>query len=191
MKPFEILDLKGKGMNVAKHARARWAQRIDMPPEYEHITKEVLEALDGSEFIWEDEKGASFFINKEYIIFLVDLKDNTVITLYPVDYGLPEDINEDITFSLIEKLIKKSREIENLEDEQWENRAEINKERDLIENDIKQLERQIQFLRSELNTLNAEEEKLDRQLDAKQGEYQNLAYQLTYSKSYKIDKLKK
>lgn len=176
-------------MNITKHARERFCERFNDTFTPEAIEKSILEAFEGSEFIAKGRDGKSFFINSEHTIFVIEEQNKTIVTLYPVDYGFSDDINKQIAVSLVEKLTEKKEMLEDMEYVIREQKEKYQKQRDMFDADILLFEAKLNKLRSQQKTILNQEDALDKELDLAKAEISTLAYQLTYSKNYKMELL--
>ena len=177
-------------LNVTKHARERWIERVN-PEAGDVAEKELLNSLEKASFIWEDKDGTSFFIDKDFIEYVCDLKRQCVITVFDVDYGFPKDINIKIASDLIEKVKLAMVKVEETKQKQIKLREKNEYERSKYKLDIEELQAKIKKLESKIKEVDANDQQMDAELEIVQKEFDNLAYQLTYSKNYKMDKLTK
>jgi hypothetical protein len=177
-------------INITKHARERWVERVN-PEAGDMVEKQVFEAVNKAEHIWQDKEGIDFYIDNNFIEYVCDLKKQAVITLFDIDYGFPKDINNKIANDLIQKvrLARENVEATKVNQTKQREKNEIEKTRYLM--DISGLQEKIKKLESQIKQIDANNQQMDAELNIVQKEFENLAYQLTYSKNYKMEKLVK
>jgi hypothetical protein len=169
------------GYSVTKHAKERWLERVN-PNAGDNVDFQIQKALEGSEYVCDQDDIKSFYINSDHLVFCVDTKKNTIITVYEIDYGFPSDINRDIADSLIKKIRKAKNELDKLNDK---NKDELEKLKALKD----KLNAEIELKELELQKAEALETELQTAAQIKNKEYRILVNQLVDSLAYKKEQL--
>lgn len=153
--------------SVSNHALARYATRWEgtvltdnniqqfkqrNPMEAKAFEQSLLTNLEKAMFIaetnFEKFPKAKFYINMETMMTFVTSPDNSVITCYPVDYGLEEDMNRDMLSLLIKnKMVLE----EKLEESKNNNATEIAK----LENQIADFKVDLENLNTQIDIIKA------------------------------------
>ena len=120
-------------MNVSNHAYERYCERFlnikdtkdikkYLEDNRDKIYREINALYDGSLFIYHGKLGtdevANFYFKDQTIIVVNDVRD-CVKTLYKVDFGFPDHINQSVIDGLIEVIEDLRSQIENEATEQY------------------------------------------------------------------------
>ena len=163
-------------MNVTKHARERWEQRVN-PKAGENAEEQIRQAFTNAEYIWCDE-GALYYANSDHWIFVVDEQKKNIITVFEIDYGFPSDINRTIANELISKMGELRVEVERVKNESnlvvdglvgqinilESERGQLINQTNLVTSRIKALEEEKRVAEQEVKNVEYEMEKLLKQL---------------------------
>lgn len=177
-------------LNVTKHARERWIERVE-PDAGDKAEKQVLEAIHKAEYIWQDKDGIDYYIDSNLIEYVCNPQKQSIVTVFDVDYGFPKDINIKIAEDLIKKVRWSKNKIEQVKNDQVKQREKNEFGRNKCKLEIEELQAKIKKLENQIKAVDANDQQMDAELIIVQKEFENLAYQLTYSKNYKMEKLVK
>lgn len=176
-------------LNATKHSRERWTLRVDQEADPNNIDKQIINAVNKSEHIWQDQEGIDFYIDDNYIEYVCDLKRMTIITLFPVDWGFPEDINNEIAEGLLKKIREQKVIVDAIKLKQSNIKSKNDIERGKIKSEINILQEQIKQLECQIRKLDNNDQEVDLEVSVATKCFEDLAYKLTYSKNYKMEKL--
>lgn len=163
-------------MNVTRHAKERWIQRIN-PEAGEDAEKQILEAFADADYVWFDEE-VLYYINNDRWMFVVDEGKKNIVTVFKIDYGFPSDINKLIVSELIDKVVNLRVEHDQLKQESEEviklkqsqigileaERGQLINQANILFAKIKALEEEIRIEEQEVKNVEYELEKLLKQL---------------------------
>ena len=166
-------------MNITKHARERWAERIrgvdkSFVPAYitqneKQIQEDINKTFEASTLLYTGQisysggKASSKYFLKDSLVIITDTSEQNIITLYPMDYGFPEETGLDKTIrdALLKELDKVEGEItqsqSDFEDKLGDNEMDSN----TVTNQLKDLEEQEHELTKRKRALEAEKRALD------------------------------
>lgn len=177
-------------LNVTKHARERWIERVD-PEAGDKAEKQVLDSINKAEYIWRDKDGIDFYIDNNFIEYICNPDRQCIVTVFDIDYGFPKDINIKIATDLIQKVRLSKENIEANKSSQYKQREKNEYDRNKYKLEIEELQAKIKKIENKIKEVDANDQQMDAELNIIQKEFENLAYQLTYSKNYKMEKLVK
>jgi hypothetical protein len=175
-------------INVTNHARGRWTLRVN-PNAGDNAEKEALKAYHQAEYIWQDKDSIDFYVDSNFVEYVCDPKKQSMITLFDIDFGFPEDINKQIAIELIKKVRLAKEVVDTTKQKQYEEREKNNTQIDKINLEIEKLKAEIAKKEAEKRRIENFNQELDAGLNVVVKEFENLAYQLTFSKNYKMEKL--
>ena len=161
-------------MNVTKHARERWAERVN-PKAGENVDADVLESFKSATYVWAGgEPGKAFYVNKDFLLFVVDTAKQSIVTVYELEYGFPDDLDRHLATELLKRIdeLKLVHAKEDTEcEELWrqleggiqmkeKERGQLLHKVNMVESDIKALKHQQEQARQHVAATEYEIEKL-------------------------------
>lgn len=192
-------------MNVSNHAYERYCERFLNIKDTKEIKKylddnrdkvyrEINTLYDGSLFIYHGKLGtdeiANFYFKDQTIIVVNDVGD-CVKTLYKVDFGFPDHINQNVIDGLIEVIEDLRGQIENEATEQYKQVTNKEVEMNLVDMEIKEVEERLKYLNSKKSIINQEINLIKQSSNDLKNQLTRYAYQLCNSLDYRKEILKK
>lgn len=170
-------------MNVTKHARERWEQRVN-PKAGENAEEQIRQAFQSAEYVWSDE-GALYYANSDHWIFVVDEKGKTIITVFEIDYGFPSDINKTIANELIAKIQSLRVEAERVKSESDVVVDDLAGQIDILESERGQLIHQTNLVTCRIKALEEEKKVAEQEVKNVEYELEKLLKQLVRSNLFR------
>jgi hypothetical protein len=168
-----------KPLFPTSHAIDRWIQRyepgIGRGEAEEHLVKAFNRAEEIGSF---DCTGTIFFMDSDYRVYVTDT--NTIITVFTVDYGLPEDINQNIADALLKKIRRAKAGLSKTQAKRAETMAGY-------EASKAQLTQEIEVKETALRRVEALEQALEEEAKAEEGSLHLLVRQLADSMSFRVE----
>lgn len=191
-------------MNISNHAYERYCKRFlgieDCKEIKKYVTehkdeiyKAVNEIFEDSIFIYHGKLGtediAKFYLKKQIVIVINDAGD-CIKTLYKIDFGFPEEINQNVIDGLTKVIfdlrVKLDTEITN----KWNAVSDKEKQIDLINLDIKATEERLRYLNGQKSVINQEINVIKQSTRELETQITKHAYQLCNSLDYRKELLK-
>jgi hypothetical protein len=179
-------------VTVTKHARERWVERIN--PELkraDETDKAVLAALSEAVHIYAEEqerdgerKLVEFYLWQNVVLVVGDAK---VVTVYPAEYGLGEEIDRKVCEELKAKVLGLQKRLAEERVRAEKAKAGIGHEVDQLIGEIKKLQRQIETLEARVRVFEHQKDEVDRQVAALEQELEFYARKLVYSVNYRLE----
>jgi predicted RNase H-like nuclease (RuvC/YqgF family) len=179
-------------VTVTKHARERWVERVN--PELkraDETDKAVLAALSEAVHIYAEEqerdgerKLVEFYLWRNVVLVVGDAK---VLTVYPAEYGLGEEIDRKVCEELKAKVLGLQKRLADERARSEKTKAGICHEIDQLTGEIKKLQRQIETLEARVRVFEHQKDEVDRQVAALEQELEFYARKLVYSVIYRLE----
>lgn len=177
--------------NVTKHARERWTERVN-PKSNEDAEEQIRKAFNVSVHICDDSQDSNkqYYINNEHWIFVYNKKDDTIITVYEVDFGFYKGLNKKIAVDLLERLEYISNKIAKLDEQQQFDKGTIMTNINLMRAENEVLQEKINCNNTRIKENEAVLTSFEAEKKVFKKEYDQIAMQLTKSIAVKSDMIK-
>lgn len=170
-------------MNVTRHARERWEQRVN-PKAGENAEEQIRQAFQNAEYIWCDDD-ALYYANSDHWIFVIDEQRKNIVTVFEIDYGFPSDINKTIAKELISKIANLRVEAERAKTESESIIEDILGKIGILESERGQLINQTNLVTSRIKALEEEKRVAEQEVKNVEYELEKLLKQLVRSNLYR------
>lgn len=170
-------------MNITKHARERWEQRVN-PKAGENADEQIRQAFTNAEYIWCDE-GALYYANSDHWIFVADEQKKNIVTVFEIDYGFPSDINRTIANELISKIASLRVEVERVKSETEKTVDDLVGQINILESERGQLIHQTNLMTSKIKALEEQKRVAEQMVKNVEYELEKLLKQLVRSNLYR------
>ncbi len=147
--------------NCTKHSIERWVERIVgiitererddyIRDNREQIKEHMNKTFEFSDFIYKGKVGdnteRNFYI-KDDIIFVLNVTDDAIITVYKVDFNFTKELNLNVAKGLLKEITKLLEEKEMKDSETYSHVEVLIEDNKKIEEQIKILEMQLKILK--------------------------------------------
>lgn len=170
-------------MNITRHARERWEQRVN-PKAGEDVEDQIRKAFENADYVWYAEhpdRGIQlYYINSDHWVFVVDEQKRNIVTVFEIDYGFPKDINRTVVRELLAKIAALRPEVDRVRMESNEYVAEVEGRINVLEAERGQLINQINIIDSKIKRLKEEARTAEMQVTNIEYEVEKLLHQLIY-----------
>jgi predicted nucleic acid-binding Zn-ribbon protein len=189
-------------MNITNHCFDRYCERIlgiseiQTARQYiatnrEKLKDEITKVFDYSVKIYtgqiNGDKSTKNYWLRDNIVMVTDTEDQSLITLYRIDFGLGEEIDRAVTQMLLGEIIQFNHEKESLEES-------IEKEIGFKKTEIENIDNEIEMLKERLSVMQLKKDTLDneikiakRDIEVVNKEIENRALKICNSLEYKKD----
>ena len=187
-------------ISVTKHACERYCERVleknitYAQTNRDEVAKDIIELYGKSEWLYkgkfQSNEIGNFYIG-DNIIFVLNEQNQAIITLYYIDYGMPEEINLQIT----EGLVNKIKDIQNVIAEEVEE-YDVKIEKSKIE--VMEIDEKINLLQQDINMLEVDKKSKLQEIKSYENECNKtkkslfeMVSKIIYSVNYKMETLSK
>lgn len=170
-------------MNITRHAKIRYCERIAQVPEAElkqylvqndeRICNEIAKLFEHAVLLWKgqlfDNTTKHYYIRDD-IVLVTDTNDTSIVTVFRVDFGFPPDVNR----QTLKALLAEKRKVEERAEKVA---AKLQKRTEPIQNELAGVEEQIASLRAQLELLEQRKAALTSELNTSNYEVQMLRHE--------------
>ena len=156
----------------------------------ENIGREIDKIILGATHIFtgsiRDYEPQKFYINNN-ICIIKGAKDDNLITLYKIDYGFGEAIDQKVINDLLKELNKVYKKVDKINSKTQSNIPKKEAEIDVVDQEIKVLEKQLELLKSKKQSLVDDINNYHNEIDYQYLEAEKIVTKMVYCINYKLD----